>query len=203
MSAVQSVLRPFHETVASSLDKLLPYLQRAGHPVETSIRILLALIDDTELPSSALSSITGVCQRVANQAAFVGQEDIADMATTAIRKLQARSEEATPTICDGCDVFNGWEHKCHGKNAVVRGERTNKPCECRPCAFAHLPTEEQEKLACANYLDIDPKHISDVKTTYDGGGHFTGINAVIHVSTGRGLAAWVRDNLPKPRSEEE
>lgn len=33
-------------------------------------------------------------------------------------------------ICDGCNVLEPWEHKCHGLNAIVSGERTEKPCEC-------------------------------------------------------------------------
>ena len=37
-------------------------------------------------------------------------------------------------ICDGCAVREGWEHKCHGAEATVQGERAGLPCECPECA---------------------------------------------------------------------
>jgi hypothetical protein len=36
-------------------------------------------------------------------------------------------------ICDGCNVELGHIHRCQGENALVRGESTGKPCECRKC----------------------------------------------------------------------
>lgn len=118
-----------------------------------------------------------------------------------LEDLKNHNRPEEPVICDGCNIREPFEHRCHGRNIVVRGERADRSCECRPCAFAHLPIEEQEKLACANYLGIDPKRITAVKTTYDGGGHFTGISAIIHIPTGRELPKWTEQNLPKPTPE--
>jgi hypothetical protein len=36
-------------------------------------------------------------------------------------------------ICDGCNVRAPFEHRCHGRNAYVRGERTGKACDCQEC----------------------------------------------------------------------
>jgi hypothetical protein len=41
-------------------------------------------------------------------------------------------------LCDGCNVNEGWEHKCHTPNQkpstmVVRGERIYDVCECEEC----------------------------------------------------------------------
>ena len=36
-------------------------------------------------------------------------------------------------ICDGCNVREPFEHRCHGSQATVRGERTGLPCECSEC----------------------------------------------------------------------
>lgn len=68
-------------------------------------------------------------------------------------------------------------------------------------AVAALPHDEQEVLACANYLGIDPKRISRVETTTDDGGHFTGLKVIIHVSTGRQVSEWVKTNIPKEKVE--
>lgn len=198
MNDTRTVQRPFHETAVWYLDRWIPYLQSAGQSAGVPIRTTLALIDDTAVPPECIRSIVDACRRVADRALVAGQDDVAEMATATIKHLNMRAQEAAPIICDGCNVRDGWEHKCHGKNAMVQGERTSKLCECRPCAFAHLLIPEQEKLACANYLGIDPQRISEVKTAYDGGGHFTGLTAIICISTGHKLAAWVRDNLPKP-----
>ena len=35
-----------------------------------------------------------------------------------------------PEICDGCAVREPHEHRCHGKNIVVRGEFTKLICAC-------------------------------------------------------------------------
>lgn len=40
-----------------------------------------------------------------------------------------------PIICDECNTSHGY-HRCHGKNAFVRGEPAYKPCECRECRIA-------------------------------------------------------------------
>lgn len=43
-------------------------------------------------------------------------------------------------LCDGCDVREGWEHRCHEDNIMVRGERMEGvSCACPGCH----PTEEQ------------------------------------------------------------
>lgn len=38
-----------------------------------------------------------------------------------------------PVICDGCNVNPLWEHRCHGRKSVVRGEQTGKQCQCPDC----------------------------------------------------------------------
>jgi len=38
-------------------------------------------------------------------------------------------------ICDGCNVRDGWEHRCHKENAFVGGEETGQPCECKVCRW--------------------------------------------------------------------
>jgi hypothetical protein len=38
-----------------------------------------------------------------------------------------------PHLCDGCNVRGAWEHRCHGEQATVRGERTDRPCTCAEC----------------------------------------------------------------------
>lgn len=35
-----------------------------------------------------------------------------------------------PTICDGCNVNGNHEHRCHGNNIQIKGEPTDKKCEC-------------------------------------------------------------------------
>lgn len=40
-------------------------------------------------------------------------------------------------ICDGCNVNEPHEHKCHIHNIVVRGEFTDFNCECIPCRKLH------------------------------------------------------------------
>lgn len=40
-----------------------------------------------------------------------------------------------PIICDECNTLHGY-HRCHGENALVRGEPTGKPCECRDCRIS-------------------------------------------------------------------
>jgi hypothetical protein len=46
-----------------------------------------------------------------------------------LRELQMTK----PLLCDGCNVSVPFEHRCHGRNAFVRGERTGQPCECSEC----------------------------------------------------------------------
>lgn len=114
-------------------------------------------------------------------------------------------KEATMITGEGCkwcghpdsDHSNGLCHwRQHG--AVLA-------CDCimfvSPTAEAvsALPQDEQEVLACANYLGIDPERISRVETTADGDDHFTGLKVIIHISTGRQVGAWVRSNIPKER----
>ncbi len=41
-------------------------------------------------------------------------------------------------ICDGCNVREPFEHRCHGYRSVVRGESTDKICECKDCREADL-----------------------------------------------------------------
>jgi hypothetical protein len=42
-------------------------------------------------------------------------------------------------VCDGCNVRQPWEHRCHGLDAseiVVNGERVRGSCECPDCREA-------------------------------------------------------------------
>ncbi len=51
---------------------------------------------------------------------------------------------AEKIICDGCNVRDGWEHRCHGETRImVRGELYNGPCECVPCGELRKMTPEQ------------------------------------------------------------
>ena len=54
-----------------------------------------------------------------------------------------------PIICDGCNVWDGWEHRCHGMEAMVRGEQTYRPCECHECM--------DEKVICSAMLALEPE----------------------------------------------
>lgn len=52
-------------------------------------------------------------------------------------------------LCDGCNVNEGWEHRCHTRNQkpstiTVRGERIpDALCSCPTCKIEH---EFAEKL---------------------------------------------------------
>ncbi|MFC1630170.1 hypothetical protein ACFL06_01385 [Patescibacteria group bacterium] len=48
-------------------------------------------------------------------------------------------------ICDGCNVNEPFEHKCHGEDAHVQGEPTGKPCECPSCG--EIKNEEERVQA--------------------------------------------------------
>jgi len=108
----------------------------------------------------------------------------------------------TGETCKNCghpdhDHSNGY---CHW-----RQQGASLACNCTAFvsptaeAVAALPRDEQEVLACANHLGIDPKRISRIETTTDGGGHFTGLKVIIHVSTGRPISEWVKTNIPKEK----
>lgn len=126
-----------------------------------------------------------------------------EAAEAALKNLRIAKGETIiePIICDGCNIREPFEHKCHGKNAIVRGEQTNRSCECQVCVMLALPLEEQEILACANYLGIEAETITKVETIQDGGGHFTGLDVIIHIRTERCIALWVAANLPKTRRQ--
>ena len=51
-----------------------------------------------------------------------------------------------PLICDGCNVRDGWEHRCHGRESVVRGEQTYRPCECHECNDEKIIAEALDRL---------------------------------------------------------
>lgn len=38
-------------------------------------------------------------------------------------------------ICDGCNVRENWEHRCHKEDAFVGGKATGKLCECKFCKW--------------------------------------------------------------------
>ena len=76
-------------------------------------------------------------------------------------------------------------------------------CDCRGFvsptmeAIATLPYDEQEVLACACRLSLDPKEISRIETTTDDNGHPTGFDVVIHVPIDRPVNEWVKAHTPK------
>lgn len=37
------------------------------------------------------------------------------------------------TICDGCNVREPYEHRCHRGRSVVHGEQTGRKCQCVEC----------------------------------------------------------------------
>ncbi len=41
-------------------------------------------------------------------------------------------------ICDGCDVEQPFEHRCHNERAVVRGEQKDEKCLCVNCFIGRL-----------------------------------------------------------------
>lgn len=47
--------------------------------------------------------------------------------------LEEETRLGIDVICDGCAVRDGYEHRCHGDKSMIRGEQTNKPCECHEC----------------------------------------------------------------------
>ena len=67
-------------------------------------------------------------------------------------------------LCDGCNVREGLEHRCHGANSHVRGEATLKPCECLGCKLGRSissgkVTIEQFKLACISDIEINDTQV--------------------------------------------
>lgn len=35
-----------------------------------------------------------------------------------------------PILCDGCNVNELWEHRCHKSNIMVAGMKTGLDCQC-------------------------------------------------------------------------
>lgn len=67
-----------------------------------------------------------------------------------IETVMALAREYKMIICDGCNVNAPFEHRCHEHNAMIRGETTNKSCECPVCqaekeAFLHLSNQSSQK----------------------------------------------------------
>jgi len=60
-------------------------------------------------------------------------------------------------ICDGCNVREPFEHRCHSTSGsgrtipemVVRGERVPRACECEPC-------REEDRIFAAEYPERRP-----------------------------------------------
>lgn len=50
-------------------------------------------------------------------------------------------------ICDGCNVHEGWEHRCHIHNIVIKGEFTTKDCECKFCKESRDYAEKIKKIS--------------------------------------------------------
>ncbi len=56
-------------------------------------------------------------------------------------------------------------------------------------------SEQRERLACAYHFGIDPLQISYVKTKTDGGGHFTGLDVILNIDTGRRVGQFINITL--------
>lgn len=55
-------------------------------------------------------------------------------AQPSIAEALRQVERPKPVICDGCNVRQRWEHRCHGGyNVLVMGQRYHGHCECRDC----------------------------------------------------------------------
>ncbi|PIR41175.1 MAG: hypothetical protein COV31_02070 [Candidatus Yanofskybacteria bacterium CG10_big_fil_rev_8_21_14_0_10_46_23] len=54
----------------------------------------------------------------------------------------------------------------------------------------------RQKRACAKYLGISPNRISETKVNVDGGGHFTGLEVIISIYTGREVREFVDEYCP-------
>jgi len=67
-----------------------------------------------------------------------------------------------PRICDGCNVREPWEHRCHGARAVVRGQQTGLPCQCKDASCvergAQPPHENTAGPAAARRDDAATSH---------------------------------------------
>ena len=63
--------------------------------------------------------------------------------------------------------------------------------------------DEETRRACANYLGIDPRHISKVEHPTDGGGHYTGLRVIIFIPAerthGRELVNRWKDDTSRQR----
>ena len=65
----------------------------------------------------------------------------------------------------------------------------NKPSEELLGKIRAAETHDQRQLlACAYHLGLDPSRIDRVKLVIDGGGHYTGLDVVMHISPGRQTA---------------
>lgn len=51
-------------------------------------------------------------------------------------------------ICDGCNVRDPFEHRCHGSNSYVRGERVGLPCECWQCLEIESAARRVHRVGC-------------------------------------------------------
>jgi len=52
-------------------------------------------------------------------------------------------ESVAPVICDGCNVREPWEHRCHGK-----------PCECPRCRESVTPRNDRLREAAKGIIDL-------------------------------------------------
>lgn len=61
---------------------------------------------------------------------------------------------------------------------------------------------EQERIACAHHLGLDPQHIWRVQANYDNRGCFEGLDVVIRIHTSQDQGDWVRKNVKAAEQKE-
>jgi len=67
-----------------------------------------------------------------------------------------------PIICDGCNVREPWEHRCHGSNAYINGECTTMPCACPDCGSVN-----SDGRTCRFILDFTEEMIPQTNERLD------------------------------------
>lgn len=103
-------------------------LRREGEEPEQAWVLTVRRISGREV-------VEGIASTNDDASAWVRRNEEPGEARTSMpyKILRSRVPAAYRVICDGCNVREPWEHRCHGSNAYVSGERVGKPCECRDC----------------------------------------------------------------------
>lgn len=108
----------------------------------------------------------------------------------------------TGELCKECG-HPDYDHR--GGHCDWRREGAVLKCSCT-CfvsptaeAVAALPISEQEKLACANQLGIDPEGITHVQKTDND--QFTGLIVTVAIPIEGTMEDWIEENIPKEKRE--